>query len=62
MNVLSLYLIVSIFFFGVKKKNFWKLLYLNQNWYWSRFTERFENLVCDGIDNNDNHNQPQFEH
>ena len=61
MNVLALYLVVSIFFW-YEKKYFWKLLYLIQNCYFSSFIQRSENLVCNGIDNNDNHNQPQFEH
>ena len=41
---------------------YWKLLYITQNWYCGRFIQRSENLACNGNDNIDNHNQPQFEH
>ena len=61
MNVLALYLVVSIFF-RYEKKYFWKLLYLIQNCYCNSFIQKSENLVCNDIDNSDNHNQPQFEH
>ena len=49
-------------FFGVNKIYYWKLLYITQNWYCGRFIQRSENLACNGNDNIDNHNQPQFEH
>ena len=46
----------------MNKIYYWKLLYITQNWYCGRFIQRSENLVCNGNDNIDNHNQPQFEH
>ena len=62
MNVLALYVVLSVFFVMWQKKYFRKLLYLTQNCYCSRFIYRSENLVHNGDDNSDNHNQPQFEH
>ena len=46
----------------MNKIYYWKLLCITQNWYCGRFIQRSENLGCNGNDNIDNHNHPQFEH